>query len=812
MQKAKRILKIVGIVIVVLIVVLALGGCWFITKSHPQIDGTIRANGLKSKVEVVRDSNGIPHIYASNVDDLLFAQGYVQAQDRLWQMEQARRTGHGRLSELAASNVNNDKYLRTIGLARAAKADWETASDEEKRVLNAFSAGVNAFIESHRDNLPLEFTLIGIKPEPWTPVDSLAWAKVMAFDLGGRSTYDLQRAQFIEKFGVKWKELAPDYPAEGPFIVDSPTQGAQLRPASDEMPILSIGNPNWDALDAQYAALDLFAGGVGSNNWVVDGTKTASGKPLLANDPHLGIQIPAIWYVVGLHCQPVSNDCPYNVVGLALPATPGVVIGHNDRIAWGVTNVGPDVVDYFVEKLNPQNPNQYEFKGKFEDFQIVKETIKVKGGADVEIEVKISRHGPIMTPVLDGVKEPLAIQWTALKERSHILGAIVKLNRARDFKEFREALKLFDVPSQNFVYVDVDGNIGYQTPGNIPIRAKGNGSVPVDGSQGEYEWTGYIPFEELPTSYNPASHYIATANHAVVPTAYKYFITSDWAMPFRAIRINDALRAKSKITADDFKVIQGDSTALPLQRVQKYVGGLTFEKEKSLPTRALELVKSWDGVLSMESAGASIMQATYQRLVRNTFANKMDAEMFKTYQGLGTTHRYALYLLLEKPDSDWWDDPTTPQKEKRDDVLKQSFEQGVDDLGKQFGDAPGDWKWGRLHTATYAHPVGSVQPLNLLFNVGPIAVSGDGSTPNATGFSDTRGNFAMNHHPSMRLIADASNWDKSLVVLPVGQSGQPLNKHYSDMAQTWANIQYVPLYFTRAEVEKVKEGLLILNP
>ncbi len=812
MQRVKHILKIAGIVLVVVIVLGVVGGYWFITKSHPQINGTARVNGLKAQVEIVRDANGIPHIYASSVDDLFFAQGYVQAQDRLWQMEQARRTGHGRLSELAASNVNNDKYLRTIGLARAAKADWQVASDEEKRVLIAFAAGVNAFIESHRDNLPLEFTLIGIKPETWTPVDSLVWAKVMAFDLGGRSQYDLQRAQFIEKFGAaKWKELAPDYPAEGPFIVDSPSQNGRVAP-TEAMPILSIGKPNWDAIDAQYAALNLFAGGVGSNNWVVDGAKTASGKPLLANDPHLGIQIPAIWYVVGLHCQPVSNDCPYNVVGLALPATPGVVIGHNERIAWGVTNVGPDVVDYFVEKLNPQNPNQYEFQGKFEDFQIVQETIRVKGGADVTIEVRISRHGPIMTPVLDGVKEPLALQWTALKERGHVLGAVIKLNRARDFKEFRDALKLFDVPSQNLVYVDLDGNIGYQTPGNIPIRAKGDGSVPVDGSKGEYEWTGYIPFEELPTSYNPASHYIATANHAVVPTSYKYFITRDWAIPFRAIRINDALRARSKITADDFKALQGDSTSLLLQRVQKHIVGLTFEKDKFLPTRALEPVKSWDGVLSVESAGASIMQATYQRLVRNVFENKMDAALFKTYQGFSNTHRYALYLLLEKPESEWWDDPATAQKETRDDILKKSFEQGVDDLGKQFGDAPGDWKWGRLHTATYVHAVGSVQPLNLLFNVGPLAVSGDGYTPNATGFSDTRGNFAMNHHPSMRLIADASNWDKSLVVLPVGQSGQPLSKHYSDMARGWANIQYVPLYFTRAEVEKVKEGLLVLVP
>ncbi|MBI3538606.1 MAG: penicillin acylase family protein [Chloroflexi bacterium] len=810
MKLLKRVIKIVGAILIVLIIVGGIGGYWFVTKTHPQINGTLRVAGLKAQVEVLRDLNGIPHIYAANVDDLLFAQGYVHAQDRLWQMEQSRRTGAGRLSELSASNLNNDKFLRTIGLARAAKADWETANDDEKRALVAFSAGVNAFIDTHRDNLPVEYTLIGISPEPWTPVDSLGWAKVMAFNLGGSSQFDLQRAQFIANLGLsKWKEIAPDYPTTGPFIVDY-SAADEYRAPTDALPMVSIGNPDFNAINARYDALQFFDRGAGSNNWVVDGTKTASGKPLLANDPHLGVQIPAIWYVVGLHCAPVSADCPYNVVGFALPATPGIVIGHNDRIAWGFTNVGPDVVDYFAEKLNPQNPNQYEFKGKFEDFQIVKETIKVKGGADVQLEVKISRHGPIMTPVFDGVKEPLALQWTALKERSHILGAVSKLDRARDFKEFREAMKLFDAPAQNTVYVDVDGNIGYQTPGNIPIRAKGDGSVPVDGASGDYEWLGYIPYDELPSAYNPAAHYIATANQQVAPYSYKYMISRDWAAPFRAQRINDLLRAKSKITVDDFKMIQGDSTSVFLLRLQKYVAGLASDKTQA--TRALELVKSWNGVLSTDSAATSILEATYARLVRNTFANKMSDDLFKLYQGYSDANRLAIYLLLEKTDAAGWDDPTTAQKESRDDILKKSFEQGVDDLAKLLGDSPSDWKWGKLHTATYAHPVGSVQPLNLLFNVGPIEVNGDGFTINSTKFSDTRGNYGMTNHPSMRFIADTSNWDRSQVILPVGQSGLPLNKHYSDMAQMWATIQYVPLYFSRGEVEKIREGLLVLTP
>jgi penicillin amidase len=813
MRLLKRILLLVVVLVIVLLIVGSGAGYWLITRSHPQVDGTLRVAGLKSQVEIVRDPMGVPHIYADNGDDLFFAQGYAHAQDRLRQMEYNHRIGHGTLSDMfGAATIKQDRYLRTMGLARAARADLAQLSADEKRPFEMYARGVNAFVETHRDNLPIEFTILGIKPAPWEPLDSLVWAKVMAYNLGGNYETELLRASLIEKFGAaKAKELLPPYPATGPFIIppEAKEYQAQIQSPKFENPNLLIGTPDLGRIVQIDASLGLRQPGVGSNNWVIDGTKSTTGKPILANDPHLGIQMPSIWYENGLHCVRQNDACPYNVAGFTFPGAPGVVIGHNDRIAWGVTNVGPDVQDLFIEKINPQNPNQYEFQGKWEDIQIVEEPIKVKGVVSERLRVQITRHGPIMTPVLPGVTQPLALQWTALRGRSKVLTSVLMIDRAKNWDEFRSALKLWDVPSQNFVYADVDGDIGYQMPGNIPVRAKGDGTVPVSGWTGEYEWSGYIPFDELPSVFNPPTHFVATANNAVVPTTYKYWITSDWAAPYRAQRITDLLKAKDRLSVDDFKVIQGDVYSIPEAQLQKHVVALT--PEGFLQQRAMEQVKAWDGRFTTENIGGTILEATYQRLVTNIFANKMGADLFKTYQGAGDAHRRAILGLLDQPNSEWWDDPTTAPKETREDILKKSFAQAVDWLGSQFGDAPGEWRWSRLHTATFAHPLGSVQPLDRLFNAGPVAAPGGVFTVFATSFKSTAP-YAVTSVSSMREIIDLSNWANSLAIHTTGQSGQPLNKHYSDMLSMWQHVQYAPYYFDRSALDKVREGLLILQP
>jgi len=809
MKVFKRVLLIVLIALVVLLVVGCVGGYWFVTRSHPQIDGTVRVAGLKSKVEVVRDPMGIPHIYADNVDDLFFAQGYVQAQDRLWQMEYNRRIGHGRLSDMfGAATIKQDRFLRTMGLDRAARADVAAMSAEAKHLLQAYANGVNAFIESHRDNLPLEFTILGITPAPWEPVDTVVWGKVMAYNLGGNYEDELLRASLIEKIGeANTKELMPPYPATGPFTIPPEAKQYGIGALPPEIPnsqFVSIGMPDLRAIAAINASLGLRDEGVGSNDWVIDGSKSTTGKPILANDPHLGIQMPSIWYEVGLHCVQPSDACPYNVAGYTFPGVPGVVIGHNDRIAWGVTNVGPDVQDLYSEEINPQNLNQYKFNGKWEDMQVVDEPIKVKGVVSETLKVQITRHGPIMTPVLGaGVTKALALQWTALRERSQLFESVLAIDRAKNWGEFRSALKMWDVPSQNFVFADVDGNIGYQMPGLVPIRAQGDGTVPVPGT-GEYEWTGYIPFDELPFVYNPPTHFVATANQAVVPPTYKYLITMDWDAPYRKQRIDDLLKAKDKLSLDDIKAIQGDVYSIPLALMSKSIAAL--QPEGVLQTRAMEFVKSWDGRLTTDTVGGTIVAVTYQRLLTNLFASKLGDSLFRDYSGFSDTNRRAIIVLLDQPTADWWG------KDGRDAVLQTSFGEAVAWLGSQFGDAPAEWRWGRLHTATFNHPLGSVQPLDLLFNTAPVAAPGGVNTVFATSYRIVGNKYDVSYVTSMRMIVDLSNFANSQHIHMTGQSGQPLNKHYSDMVLLWRDVQYAPMYFDRMALDKVREGTMVLLP
>ncbi len=813
MRLLKRALLIVVLVVVLVVVVGAGAGYWFITKSLPQIDGTLRVAGLASRVEIVRDPMGVPHIYADNADDLIFAQGYVQAQDRLWQMEFNRRIASGTLSDvLGAATIKQDRFLRTIGLGRAARADLAAFSDDDKRVLQAFASGVNAFVSTHQDNLPLEFTLLGFKPAPWEPVDTLGWAKVMAMDLGGNYEAELLRGAFVDKFGTdKTRELFPPYPSSGPFIISPEMK--EFKPQSQNLnlsvPHVAIGTPNLADLFQMQAALGWHSPDLGSNNWVIDGARSTTGKPILANDPHLSIQMPSIWYEMGLHCAPRTDACPYDVAGFTFPGVPCIVVGHNDRIAWGVTNVGPDVQDLYIEKINPQNPNQYEFQGKWQDVQVVDEPIKVKGVVSETLQVQVTRHGPIMTPVLSGVTQPVALEWTALKERSHLFQAVDRIDRARNWDDFRTALRLWDVPSQNFVYADIDGNIGYQMPGNVPIRAQGDGSLPVPGWTGGYEWIGYVPFDELPFVFNPSTHFVATANNAVVPTTYKFLISSDWAAPFRAQRIADLLRAKDKLSQADFAAIQGDVYSIPLVQLQKYVTAVTTEG--FLQQRAIQHVKVWDGRLTTDNVGGTIVEVTYQRLLVNLFASKMGKELFASYQGMDNASRRAVLSLLNQPTSDWWDDPLTPKRETREDIVKLSYAQATDWLGSQFGDAPEEWRWSRLHTATFAHPLGSVQPLDRLFNAGPIAAPGGVFTVFATSFKGTNP-YAVGSVSSMRQILDLANWDNALTVNTTGQSGQPLDKHYADMVNLWRDVQYTPFNFSRGALDKTREGVLVLTP
>ncbi len=789
MRVIRRVALIVLAMVLAFAILAASAGYLLIRRSFPKVNGILQVAGLQDRVEIGRDKWGVPHVHAQNEHDLYFAQGYVHAQDRLWQMEFNRRVGAGRLSEvLGEATLKSDRFLRTIGLYRAALEDLEVLPPDIIALLQAYADGINEFVATHQDRLPLEFALLGFKPEPWTPADSLAWGKVMCMDLGGNFEQELLRAKLVATLGEeKTRELLPPYPGEGPFIIP-PEAKTYSRLDADLL----------EGLAEVKRQLGWQGEGLGSNNWVVDGTMTETGRPVLANDPHLGIQMPSIWYEVHLTAGEMD------VIGVSFPGVPGVVIGHNRQIAWGVTNAGPDVQDLYVERINPSDPNQYEFQGRWEDMTVLQEEIKVKGYPEAVLAtVRLTRHGPLMTSVLSGQTSPVALRWTAL-EGGGLFRAVYLLNHARDWDEFRAALRHWQAPSQNFVFADVQGNIGYQMPGSIPVRAQGQGLVPVPGWTGEYEWEAYIPFDELPSVLNPVTHMIVTSNNKVVPDSYPYFIAYDWASPWRAQRITELLNLKEDLCEEDMRAIQADTYDLPAEAIMPYL--LALKPQGWLQERAFAVMDKWDLHDDPKSSGAAMFHVMVWRMLANTFGDELKGADVQDWDGSVA----ALLNILPDAGNTWFDDVGTSQIEARDEILQRSFQEALDWWGNKYGDMPHLWQWGQVHTATFAHTLGSVKPLNLIFNRGPVTAPGSGATVCATGYDVQT--FAVNTLPSYRQIIDVGGWDNSRSMHTTGQSGQPLNKHYDDMIAAWRQVQYHPMLYDRTDVEANLEGRLTLLP
>ncbi|HSJ59367.1 MAG TPA: penicillin acylase family protein [Anaerolineae bacterium] len=793
----KRAARFLLIALAALFLVALLAAAWFVRRPWPQVDGEISLPGLSAPVEVLRDAWGVPTLYAENDHDLFFAQGYVHAQDRLWQMEFNRRVGTGTLSAaLGPSTLPTDRLLRTLGLGRAAERDWVLLDDDTRAILEAYAAGVNAYVDAHRGRLPLEFTLVGVDPEPWTPIDSLAWGKVMALFLGHNYQHELLRARLVADLGPDAAaQLMPPYPGDGPFVIP-PEAGA------------------YDWLQGRSVALTALAPLVdrptidwGSNNWVLHGSRTATGQPILANDMHLGLDMPSIWYEIGLHGGRFTS------LGYSFPGAPGVIVGHNGRIAWGVTTLPADVQDLYVERLDEAG-TRYEFDGQWHDLEIVREIIEVKGAAPETLEVRITRHGPIVNDVVGDLAgaEPLALRWTAL-DGTRLFQAVVLLNLADDWDDFRDALRYWEAPSQHFVYADVAGNVGYQTPGLIPIRAAGHdGSVPVPGWTGAYEWSGYLPFDELPSALNPPAGLIVSANNKVASAAYPHHIATDWSAPFRAQRITDLLGAGDRFSADDMRAIHADTYSLPAEALRPYLLAAAPAGEQQ--ATALSLVEQWDLYNESDRVGASIYHAWYAFLVRNTFAGEMAPDLFDTYLGFSNVHVPALIALMAHPDSLWFDDGATPAIETRDEIVKRSLDDAIAWLQAEYGDDPDGWTWGRLHPKTFVHqPLGQsgVALLEKLFSAGPIEARGESFSVDAAGFSYRRP-FHMGAGVSQRMVLDLANLDASRSIHTTGQSGQLFHRHRADMIPLWENVDYHPFPFTRPAVEAQAEEVLTLSP
>jgi penicillin amidase len=800
MKRLGKALMTLGIVLVILAVILAAIGFWFVRRPWPKVQGDVSVPGLSAPVEVLRDEWGVPHIYAENEHDLFYAQGYVHAQDRLWQMEFNRRIASGTLSAiLGEATLDQDRFIRTIGLRRAAELDWAEAEGETRAALEAYAEGVNAFIASHQNRLPLEFTILGAKPEPWTPVDTLAWGKVMAYFLCGNYNAELLRASLIAGLGPEAaQQLLPPYSSDGPVIVPPEAlEYAWLR-------------------DAEFYDIDAAAFGTGlartdwgSNDWVVHGSRTATGFPLLADDTHLGLDMPSIWYENGLHGGAISS------VGYTFPGVPMVIIGHNERIAWGVTNLPADVQDFYIEKFDdPAHPTQYQFQGEWKDLEILYEQIEVKGSTPYTLQVLLTQHGPIMNRVLGNLPqaEPLALQWTAL-EANRLFEAVLRINLASNWEEFREALSYWDAPSQNFVYADVDGNIGYQSPGRIPIRASGHlGSVPVPGWTGEYEWQGFIAFDELPRTFNPPDGFVATANNKVVTDDYPYHIAYEWSAPYRAQRIVALIESNDSITIEDMRNIHAQTYSLPAEALRPYF--LLAQPADDLQAQALDALQQWDLYNEPDRVGASVFQVWYWFLVENTFQDELGDALMDRYRAYSNTHMPLLIDMAAQSDNPWFDDINTRAVEDRDAIVSRSLADAVGWLRANYGGKPAAWQWGQLHTKTFVHnPLGQsgIGIIESLFNSDTIPARGDGFTVNAAGFS-FGDPFAMGGGVSQRYIADLSDWSNSVIIHTTGQSGHLFHPHREDFITLWQNVEYHPMISSRDAAVDHSEGALTLTP
>jgi penicillin amidase len=896
-----RLIQVVAILVSLVLVAVAVLAAIGTERGFPQTAGTLQVDGLHQRVTVARDRAGIIQITADDRHDLFMAQGYVHAQERMWQMEVSRRIGAGRLSEIfGKGSIDRDRYIRTLGWRIAAQRDLDAMSPESKSILQFYADGVNAWIAEHDGKLSTPFIVAGLLSgsggiggytlEPWTPLDTATWQKVQAWSLGGNVDSEIFRLLADARLGgaAKTDELFPAYGATAPVITpngalgdggaaipgpeptDAPpdgepsegeTDGEPTAPASSPAafvpaaPVAAAGSTltaaHADALAdlarevtsiAGLAGLDDGDGlvgshGVGSNNWVVSGALTQSGKPILANDPHLGFSMPSVWIMNGLHCRVVDAGCPWDVVGVTFPGAPAVVLGHNARIAWGATNVNPDTQDLYLEKIDPTDPNSYIDRGKSVPFEIRHETIKVGGGAPVEMDVRSSRHGVVLSDVDERLKDGpvLAMRWTATAEVDTTLQSFFEINVAKNFDEFRAAFAGYGSPSQNFVYADVDGNIGYVLPGLIPIRAGApTGERVRDGASGADEWTGYIPRDQLPWQLNPESGRIVSANNAAVDAAYPFFIGNEWDPGYRAARIGQRLDAVTgKLTIDDMRSIQMDTY---LRRADSVIPELqalgvtpSTDDGKLLWSRILD----WNRQCTVDSVGCAAYLTVELAVMRAIFDDEL-GPLAREYVG-STMSWEALIEVLGNTSSPWWL-VTTPGAGGANGVgdpkglVAAVIDQAAAELRADRGD-PAGWTWGALHTVQFKEAtLGSsgIPPLEWYFNPPARAVGGadgavqnnyyrvspvypDPDDPEAVPLRNNQ-TFAVTNGPSYRLAIDMNDLDGARIVITTGQSGNAFERHYGDMIQAWADGQSYVLAFSPGNIAGSTIETLTLTP
>ncbi|WP_329339853.1 penicillin acylase family protein [Streptomyces sp. NBC_01352] len=905
-KKGRKARLFVLVLVLAIIGGVAYGAYWSVSTvraSFPQTAGSITLEGLSGPVEVKRDGYGIPQIYADSDADLFMAQGYVQAQDRFYEMDVRRHMTSGRLSEMfGKGQVKNDEFLRTLGWDRVAKEEYDkTLSASTKNYLQAYAKGVNAYLQGKDGKeISLEYAALGFendyKPEAWTPVDSVAWLKAMAWDLRGNMQDEIDRALMTTRLGPQQiADLYPQYPysrnrtivQQGQYDELTGTFEGSGGTSGDETSTSGAGgtatgtqsSTAGSALESQLSGLQnvlddvptavgVNGNGIGSNSWVVAGKYTITGKPLLANDPHLSASLPSVWYQMGLHCRTVSSKCQYDVSGYTFAGMPGVIIGHNQDIAWGMTNSGVDVTDLYLEKLSGDG---YLYDGKVKPFTTREETIKVAGGESKKIVVRETNNGPLLSDRNDelvkvgkkatvGTSAPdrgdgygIALRWTALDPGTS-MDAVFAMDKASDWTGFRKAAALFDVPSQNLVYADTEDNIGYTLPGKIPTRAKGDdGSIPAPGWDSKYEWTGYIKQDELPYEYNPERGYIVTANQAVIDKdKYPYTLTTDWGYGTRSQRITDLIESKikggGKISTDDMRQMQLDnSSEIAKLLVPKL---LKINVDDPDVREAQELLEGWDYTQDADSAAAAYFNSVWRNILKLAFGNKLPKELRVEGQCLwvdpvsttapvdetgkvlecgqrdaddaqpdgGDRWFEVVRNLMDDEKSDWW---TTPESRNRIGAAKNRdklFERAMIDarweLTAKLGKDIDTWSWGRLHRLFLKNQtLGTDGPgfLQYMLNRGPWKLGGGEAAVNATGWN-AAGGYDVVWVPSMRMVVNLDDLDKSKWINLTGASGHAYSAHYIDQTGKWVKGELLDWSFSSKAVDDNTSDTLELKP
>ncbi|GAA4915668.1 penicillin acylase family protein [Streptomyces coeruleoprunus] len=916
-KKGRRARLLVIALVLALVAGVGYGAYWSVSTVRapfPQTTGTLQLPGLSGPVDVKRDAYGVPQIYASTDADLFRAQGYVQAQDRFWEMDVRRHTTAGRLSELlGAELVDSDAFLRTLGWHRVAKEEYDTKlSAETKKNLQAYTEGVNAYLKGKEPrDVSVEYSALSFLNdytiEPWTPVDSVAWLKAMAWDLRTNMQDEIDRSLMLNRLDEKQiKDLYPGYPYDlhrpitdtfkasagskgdgegqnGGGLGDDPRSGSQGSQGGGSGQTGGSGQSGRNAgFQAQLTALSQAlenvpallgpdGHGIGSNSWVVSGKYTTTGKPLLANDPHLAPQLPSVWYQMGLHCRAVSDKCRYDVSGYTFAGMPGVIIGHNQDVAWGFTNLGADVTDLYLEKVTDRG---YLRGAKEVPFETRDEVIRIAGGGSRTITVRTTNNGPLISdrstelekvgqkaPVTNapdrGDGYAVALRWTAL-DPGRSMDAVFKLNRAKDFKEFRDAARDFEVPSQNLIYADAkgaEGHIGYQAPGKVPVRAKGHdGTLPAPGWDPAYDWKKeYVPFDELPYEQDPKRGYIVTANQAVVNAdTYPYLLTEDWGYGSRSQRINDLIESKikdgGKISTDDMRTMQTDNSSEIAKLLTPLL--LKIDVEDPYVREAQKLLEGWHYTQESDSAAAAYFNAVWRNVLKLAFGDKLPKELRvrgeclnvrsadptvpedqrnklvrecglrspdKAQPDGGDRWYEVVRPLLNDEKNAWWHTPasrTDAATETRDQLLARAMEDARWELTAELGKDVSTWSWGRLHQLNLRNQTLGVEGpgvVKFLLNRGPWNLSGGEAAVNATGWN-AAGGYEVVWVPSMRMVVNVGDWDKSRWINLTGASGHAYSPHYTDQTEKWAKGELLDWPYSAKAVDLAKADHLVLKP